>query len=113
MRTYFVKTPISISAWEAGPEHEVNAIVGFKVHPAHAQTQLEPAEHASVEVTSFRLTASISGTELACPDWLSSRFTEDENFLDFLMSEARDQDEAAADDRADAALEARQTKTSA
>ena len=112
MRTYFVKTPISISAWEAGPEHEVNAIVGFKVHPARAQTQLEPAEHASVEVTRFTLTSTF-GTELACPDWLSSRFTEDENFLDFLMSEARDQDEAAADDRADAALEARQTKTSA
>ena len=100
MRAYFVKTPISIAAWEAGPEIEVNAIVGFKVIPARAQVLNEPAEPASVEITKFQLTSTF-GNELACPDWLAVRFTEDEAFNNFLMSEARDQDEAAACDRAD------------
>lgn len=102
MRTYFVKTPISIAAWEAGPEIEVNAIVGFKVIPARAQVLNEPAEPASVEIIKFRLFSTISGIELACPDWLAVKFTENEAFHDFLMSEARDQDEAAICDRADA-----------
>lgn len=102
MRTYFVKTPISIAAREAGPEIEVNAIVGFNIVPVRKQALNEPAEPASVEIIKFRLFRDISGIELACPDWLAVQFTENEAFHDFLMSEARDQDEAAACDRADA-----------
>lgn len=94
MRTYFVKTPISIAAWEAGPEIEVNAIVGFKVIPARAQVLNEPAEPASVEITKFQLTSTF-GNELACPDWLAVRFTEDEAFHEFLMSEAQEQSNEA------------------
>lgn len=104
--SYFVKTPISIAAWDAGPEIEVNAIVGFEVHSDRSQTQFEPAEPASVEVTSFKLTTPF-GNELACPSWLEIRFTENEEFLDWLMSEAADQNEAAKDAMAELRSEER------
>jgi hypothetical protein len=103
---YFVKTPISIAAWDAGPEIEVNAIVGFEVHPARSQTQFEPAEPASVKVTTFRLTTQF-GNELACPAWLEIRFTENEEFLDWLLSEAMEKDEAAKDAMAELCSEER------
>lgn len=99
---YTARTTLSLAAWDAGPEFEVEMVVKFTVTKACAQTQIDPEEPAMVENISIRLFTEKGAAELACPTWLDERFSEDDGFKDWLMSEACESDEYARDCKADA-----------
>lgn len=105
--TYIARTMLSLTAWASGSEFEAEMVVKFTVTKARAQTQIDPEEPAMVEDISIRLFAEKGATELACPTWLDERFSDDDGFKDWLMSEASDQDEYARDCKADADREER------
>lgn len=99
--SFTARTMLSLAAWDAGGELETEMAVRFTVHPGCKQTQLEPAEPASVEDISIRLFTAKTKTELPCPSWLHDHFAEDDAFQRWLLSEAADQDESAREDAAE------------
>ncbi|MGK8640351.1 hypothetical protein ACRS7F_13340 [Brucella anthropi] len=107
MTTFTARTTLSLAAWDAGPEFEVEMLVKFTVTKARAQTQLEPEEPATVENISIRLFEAKGKSELACPPWAHEWFADDDGFKDWLMSEANEQYQQAAEDHADQMREMR------
>lgn len=99
---YTARTMLSLTAWGSGSEFEAEMVVKFTVTKYRAQTQIDPEEPATVENISIRLFTEKGATELACPTWLDERFSDDDGFKDWLMSEAAASDEYARDCKADA-----------
>lgn len=89
--TFTARTMLSLAAWDAGPEIEVEMVVTFTVHPESGDGWNDPAEPAFVENVSIRLFTHITKTELLCPSWLCDRFEKDDSFNDWLLGEASDQ----------------------
>lgn len=96
MKTYIVKSPLSISLWEGGGEFEINAIISFQVQPAIAATHEEPGSGPIVEVSKFQL-SSTAGFDIVCPNWLSDRFENDDSFNAWLLQEAEERDQIERD----------------
>ena len=95
--------PIHISGWECGTEIELKMVVEFTVTDAIPQTLENPAEPSMVEIGKVRF---FDGTdELQLPWSIADRFTNEDGFRDWLMSEAIDADEYARDQAADARRE--------
>lgn len=105
MSTYIANTPLSLALWDAGGEVEVEAVIQFKVTKFQPATLESPVEPAMAEVSTFRLRKPKTGEVLTCPAWISDAFEGDQSFMDWLVSEAADQDvagfEAAAEARAE------------
>lgn len=93
--TYTARTTLSLAAWDACPEFEVEMVVKFTVTKARAQTQIDPEEPAMVENISIRLFAGKGAPELACPTWLDEMFSDDDGFKSWLLSEAAEQEQSA------------------
>ena len=94
---------IAISGWECGTEIELKMVVTFKVHPGREATQIDPPEEATVEVDKVRFFDRKD--EITLPWPIEDRFTSRDEFKDWLMGEARDQHEAALDQKAEARRE--------
>lgn len=102
MAKFTARTTLSLAVWDAGPEHEVDMVVTFTVNPARPQTEIDPAEPASVEDITIRLFKNKGATELTIPDWQHELFANDSEFTDWLMTEAVDQVEDAKSNAAEA-----------
>ena len=102
MTKFTARTTLSLAVWDAGPEHEVDMVVTFTLHPAQAQTWPDPAEPASVEDVKIRLFKDKGATELPIPDWQHELFANDNDFREWLISEAAEQIEDAKADAAEA-----------
>jgi hypothetical protein len=98
---FTARTTLSLAAWDAGPEFEVEMVVTFTVQPGCAQTSLSPAEPPSVEDISIRLFTTKTKTEMSCPTWIHEWFADDRGFQDWLIDETRDQDEIAREEAAE------------
>lgn len=103
--SFTARTTLSLAAWDSGSELEAEMVVTFTVKPGCAQTQIDPAEPASVEDISIRLFTQKTKTELPCPSWLHEHFAEDNAFQSWLMSEAADHEECAREDAAECRYE--------
>lgn len=106
MRTYSAKTPMLLSLWGGG-EVEVEAVIDFTVTKFRAASLEGPEEPPMAEVSRFRLRKPRTGEWLTCPAWVEDAFTADNSFLDWLVSDAGDQDAGANEDAADAARDER------
>jgi hypothetical protein len=82
-------------------------VVTFTVQPGCAQTSVSPAEPAFVEDISIRLFTPKTKTEMPCPTWLHEWFADDREFQDWLLDDARDQDENAREEAAEMRAEMR------
>lgn len=94
---------ISICASESCTEVELKMVVDFTVHPGSKATAVDPPEEATVEIDKVRFFDGKD--ELTLPWSIEDRFTSAEGFKDWLMGEARDQHEAALDQKAEARRE--------
>lgn len=100
---YRAQQDISISGFECGTEIELKMVVTFTVHPGSKATLVDPAEEPSVEIDKVHF---FDGTdELQLPWSIGDRFTNRDEFKDWLMQEASDQHEAALDEKAEARRE--------
>lgn len=104
---YTTQSALHLALWEGGSEVEVEAVIKFDVSWAVAATLESPAEPAMAEVLDFRIRKPKTGEWLACPAWISDAFEGDESFMDWLVSEATDQEEAAKDAMAERRSEER------
>lgn len=100
--SYTTKSALHLALWEGGGEVEVEAVITFTVTKFSSATQEQPEEPPMAEVSSFRIRKPKTGEWLSCAAWISDAFEGDESFMNWLVSEAADQ-EAAAKDRADEA----------
>lgn len=105
--SYTARTMLSLTAWESGSEFEADMVVTFTVTKYRAQTQIDPEEPATVENITIRLFTEKGATELACPTWLDERFSDDDGFKDWLMSEAAEQEVSAKEAMAELRAEER------
>jgi hypothetical protein len=101
--TFRTEQDIAISGWECGTEIELKMVVVFTVHPSRKATEIDPPEEATVEIDKVRFFDGKD--ELTLPWSIEDRFTSAEGFKDWLMGEARDQHEAALDQKAEARRE--------
>lgn len=110
-RKYTCTTNLHFALWDAGAEHELEAVFTYRVVPGCGASLEGPAEPASVEIDRLVLRDVQGRTERPCPIWLHEALCEDEGTLRHLLDDANETDEAARDDAADArrseALEAR------
>lgn len=102
---YRAEQYISISASESGEEVELLMVVNFTVHPGSPATTIDPAELPSAEVDNAQFFLMQNGKlrpePVSMMVWMIDRFTEGEAFLEWLLSEAADQHQAALEDHAD------------
>jgi len=102
---YTAKSALHLALWEGGGEVEVEAVIEFTVTKFAPATMEQPEEPPMAEVSSFRIRKPKTGEWLTSPAWISDAFEGDESFMNWLVSEAADQDEnardRAAEDRAD------------
>lgn len=105
--SFTARTTLSLAAWDAGPEFEVEMVVTFTVQPESGDGWNDPREPASVEDIRVRLFSHITKTELACPSWVEEWFTDDKEFHNWLLSEAAEQYESAREDAAERRREMR------
>lgn len=96
-----------MALWEGGGEVEVQAVVTFTVTKFAPATLEQPEEPPMAEVTDFRLRKPKTGEWLACPAWISDAFEGDDSFMNWLVSEAAEQDVANRDAAAEARAEDR------
>lgn len=109
--TFKSHTTLSLAAWDAGPEIELEMVVTFTVQPESGDGWNDPREPAFVEDVSIRLFQTITKTELPCPSWLEERFSDDEGFRDWLMDDAREQYASAREDAAEGRREMQREAT--
>ena len=104
---YIAKTPLHMALWDAGGEVEVEAVITYTVTEYRPATMIDPEEPAMAEVSNFELRKIKTGEPLACPEWISEAFEADDEFMNWLVSDANDADEYAKECAAEARTEAR------
>lgn len=104
---YQAKTALHLALWEGGGEVEVEAVIDFTVTKFRAASMDGPEEPPMAEVKLFRLRKPKTGELLATPAWISDAFEGDESFMNWLVSEAAEQDAHARDCADDARREER------
>jgi len=104
---YIAKTPLHLALWDAGGEVEVEAVITYTVTKFRPATMIDPEEPAMAEVSNFQLRKPKTGEWLTCPAWISEAFDVDDEFMNWLISDANDADEYAKECAAEARLEAR------
>lgn len=107
MTTYTAKSALHLALWEGGGEVEVEAVIEFTVTKFAPATLEQPEEPAMAEVSSFRIRKPKTGEWLTSPAWISDAFECDESFMNWLVSEAADQDEAGRESAAELRAELR------
>lgn len=103
MVSFRAEQSVAISGWECGTEIELKMVVTFKVHAGSPATMIDPPEAPSVEIDKVRFFDGKD--EIQLPWSIGDRFTSQDGFEDWLMSEAAEQHEAARDEAADARRE--------
>lgn len=81
--------------------HDIEAVIGFSVHPARAATLEEPAEDASVSIHNIYVDGSYA------PGWLFEMAEKDDGLTAELLDHAVDTDEYDRDQAYDARREDR------
>lgn len=108
-RKYRAEQIISISASESGTEVELQMVVAFNVHPGAKATMIDPPEGPVAEVNELRFFLIKDGkpspTPASLPVWMINFLTDNNEFHDWMLSEAAEQYIAAAEDHADHRLE--------
>jgi len=102
---YITKTPLSLSLWSASGEVEVEAVITYTVTKFCPATMTDPEEPAIAEVSSFQLRKPKTGEWLTCPAWISDAFEANDEFMNWLVSDANDADEYAKECAAEAQTE--------
>jgi hypothetical protein len=110
---YTAKSALHLALWEGGGEIEVEAVITFTVTKFSPATQEQPEEPPMAEVSSFRIRKHKTGEWLTCPAWISDAFEGDDSFMNWLVSEAADQDEAGRESAAEARREELRTSPTA
>lgn len=100
---YHAQQIIAIGASECGTEIELTMAVAFTFHPGRKATQIDPPEEPSVEIDKVRFFDGKD--ELQLPWSIEDRFTSADAFKDWLIGEAAEQRQSAAEDAADAKRE--------
>ena len=99
MKSFIARQDVHISGWECGTEFELTMEVKFTVTRFLPATATDPAENPTVEIDSVRF---LDGEdELKLPWSIGDRFMDARGFNEWLMSEAKEQAQQAADDHAD------------
>ncbi|MGV8950117.1 MAG: hypothetical protein ACOH2M_03365 [Cypionkella sp.] len=102
MTKYTRTLPLHFALWDAGVEHELEAVFTYRVLPGNAASFLEPEELPSVEIDKLILRTPKTRVERAIPDWLHAALCDDESLMAHLMDEAAEDAAYAADEAADA-----------
>ncbi|MCL6653525.1 hypothetical protein A6R70_14630 [Agrobacterium rubi] len=102
---YRAEQYISISASESGTEIELQMVVDFTVHSGSKATLVDPEELPMAEIDQVQCFLVKSGkpsaVEAAIPAWAFNAICDTEEFQNWMLSEAAEQHEAAADEHAD------------
>ncbi|EKF40862.1 hypothetical protein NA8A_18262 [Nitratireductor indicus C115] len=104
---YTTKSALHLALWEGGGEVEVEAVITFTVTKFSPATHEQPEEPPMAEVSDFRIRKPKTGEWLACPAWISDAFESDDSFMDWLVSEAQEQNAYAEECAAEASREER------
>lgn len=97
--------PLHFALWDAGVEHELEAVFTYRVLPGCAASMSGPEELPSVEIDKLVLRTLKTRIERAIPDWLHAALCDDESLMAHLMEEAAEDAAYAADEAADARRE--------
>lgn len=103
MSNHIARQDIHIGGWECGFETEIQMVIEFTVTKARAQTTTSPAEPATAEVKDVQFFRNRVLTTM--PDWLIDQIVDRQEFNVWLLSEAKDQSQSAAEDLAEARRE--------
>ena len=102
---YRAEQYISISASESGTEIELQMVVEFTGHPGSPASWGNPPEGPTAEVDKIEFFVVKNGkpkSEAAqLPDWMVESLTSGQDFIDWMLLEARQQRQAALEDAAD------------
>ncbi|MCD1266908.1 hypothetical protein B5M44_21995 [Shinella sumterensis] len=109
MNRYSAEQYLCISASESGTEVELQMVVDFTVHPGSKATMIDPPEGPLAEVEDVKFFLMREGkpsqTPAALPVWMINLFCDNDDFQQWMLSEAADQHVAAVEDAADATRE--------
>lgn len=97
---------LNLSLWDAGTEIELDLVFRFKVYPGSRQTLEQPGEEPTAELVDLQILNN--GALEHCPKWLFAKLESDDGLNAWLLSEAREADEYAREQKADADREERQ-----
>lgn len=106
MNRFLAKQTITISGDSCGFEIEVEMTVSFTVSKFIPASNEGPAEEPAPDVN--EVTFSLNGGDVTLPSWLIDGILDRDGFDSWLMSEAKDQSQQAAEDYADHKRELRQ-----
>lgn len=108
-RKYRAEQYLCVSASESGTEVELQMVVNFTVHPGAKATMIDPPERPLAEVDDLTFFLMRGGkpspTPASLPVWMINFFCDNEDFQQWILSEAADQHIAAVEDAADAKRE--------
>lgn len=105
---YTFRTDFDFSLVPWGPEHQVELSIRYSVQPGCEPTREQPGEGPSVEFSSARIIVghgTVNRREYDVPDWLWPFIEADEELAGDMLQAARDADEYARDQAADARRE--------
>lgn len=102
---YRAEQYISISASESGTEIELQMVVDFVGHPGSPASWGNPPEGPTAEIDKVEFFLMKNGKPKAdavkLPDWIVESLTSGQDFIDWMLLEAREQRQAAVEDYAD------------
>jgi hypothetical protein len=88
-----------------GTEIDLRMLVDFTVYPGAQATLIDPPEYPMAEANQIQFFEIKDGKDsaepVALPEWMIERFTGGEDFQEWMLAEAAEQHEAAADEHAD------------
>lgn len=102
---YRAEQYISISASESGTEIELQMVVDFTGHPGSTAYWGNTPEGPTAEIDNIEFFLMKKGKPKSdaaqLPDWLVESLTSGQDFIDWMLLEARQQRQAALEDQAD------------
>ena len=90
--SYTAISAMTLSLWEGAGEIGVEAVITYTVTKHYPATLEQPEELPMAEVSNFRLRKAKTQEWLSCPAWISDAFEGDDSFMNWLVSEAQEQD---------------------
>lgn len=99
MNSFTATQGITISGDSCGTDIELTVQIKFTVSKYRPATTIDPAEDATIEINGISFFDGKQ--ELNLTYWLEDRLSENDSLKAWLMSEAKEQSQQAADDHAD------------
>lgn len=109
-KKYQAEQYISISASESGTEIELQMVVDFVGHPGSPASCGNPPEGPTAEIDKVEFFLMKNGKPTGAvqlQDWLVESLTSGQDFIDWMLLEAREQRNSAIEDYADQRREMR------